>query len=356
MTGTYSEYNGINSLTECSLNKDITTMPEHLSRNGFNTIGLVTGPITEETGLNRGFDQFHYREEDKSLSEDWLATASEKIRSISEPFFAYLHLWELHREIAVPSKFDKSTYGGTDYGRMLSALDRSIEKLVAQLPENTLVVIHGDHGESIRKRNSPIRRKLKKYRDVYRYERGKDTRQYERILNRITRFGEHPFVDHYIEDGHGETIYDFMTNVPFIFSGSEIPSSQVTAQCRQIDVFPTILDYFSINPPNSVRGESLLNGEINDRPAYIRACGTSLRGKNNWQRGVRAEGYKYVEYPNMDWEPELYDLNKDPAEFYNIASQNKEMISSMKRHLPDKSLDDSDKINIQDRLEELGYL
>ena len=44
---------------------------------------------------------------------------------------------------------------------------------------------------------------------------------------------------------------------------------------------------------------------------------TPLR-EENWQRAVRADGRKYVEYPNRDWGPELSDLAADPLELHPL--------------------------------------
>jgi arylsulfatase A-like enzyme len=262
----------------------------------------------------------------------------------------YLHLWEVHTPVTVPPGFDDRRYGKTPYARSISALDRRLEQFVKEVPENTTLVLHGDHGESISWRENLAQKVYKRLRDKIRYEFGLDTRDIERLANRFFAPISPSYSDHFIESGHGETILDFMTNVPFILSGPDIEPATVSAQCRQVDILPTLLDEFDISLANEIDGESLLPPEsVNDRIAYIRACGASLRGEANWQRGVRTPEYKYVEYPNRDWGPELFDLDQD-------QNEHPEKISDLQGQLPTQELLDVESMDIDDHLRDLGYL
>ena len=355
LTGTYSEYNGVNSLRQCGLDPEVSTLAELFGDAGFETAAMATGPLVEETGIQRGFDHFWYRDKDELLTNDWHETAVENLESLSEPFALYLHLWEIHTPIDVPEQFDEPAYGDTPYARMLSALDRALESFVNEIPDDTLIVLHGDHGESLTSRTTATQTALKRLRDTARYERGIDTRRLERHINRFMDRFAPDFRDHYLEGGHGETVLDFMSNVPLVLVGSDVESATVDTQCRQIDVLPTLLDYFGIESSPSLIGESLLPADsIQDRPAYIRACGASLRGEANWQRGVRYDGYKYVEYPNRDWESELYHFESDPKELRLVDDKAKcdELIA----YFPSQELRQVDDIDIHERLADLGYL
>ena len=86
-----------------------------------------------------------------------------------------------------------------------------------------------------------------------------------------------------------------------VLSGPGVESGTVDAQVRQVDVTPTLLDLFGVEPGGgAVDGESLLREE-------------------NWQRAVRADGRKHVEYPNRGWGPELYDLVAEPLELHPLS-------------------------------------
>jgi arylsulfatase A-like enzyme len=54
LTGRYSENNGINTHHNVNLRDDIETLGERFRSEGYNTYAMVTGPLVEETGLDRG--------------------------------------------------------------------------------------------------------------------------------------------------------------------------------------------------------------------------------------------------------------------------------------------------------------
>ncbi|OTF00451.1 sulfatase [Halorubrum sp. SD683] len=355
MTGTYSEHNGVYSLEEARLNESVPTLAEHLSAAGYETTAMVTGPIVADTGLDRGFDEYAYRDRNEELVGDWFDEAVATLEGLEEPFFCYLHLWEIHDPVRVPDTYDDPEYGRYPYARTLSALDRSLEQLCDHLPSNTAIALHGDHGEAFAYRDSYLHRVLKVLRTGLRYGLGIDTRAIERRLKR--RFDSDPSVpDHFMEDGHGENVFDFASNVPFVLFGPDIDSATVERQVRQVDILPTLLEYVGVDPSNDrpIDGESLLPpGSVSDRDAYIRACGKSLIREANWQRAVRAADHKYVEYVGRDWDTELYDLETDPLELNPI--ENDRIATQLKHRMPEEDIRDGESLEIDGLLRDLGY-
>jgi arylsulfatase A-like enzyme len=354
MTGTYSERNGVYSLEEARLGESVPTLAERLSAAGYETAAMVTGPLVAETGLDRGFDSYDYRDRKAELVGDWFDEAAATVDGLGEPFCCYLHLWEIHDPVRVPDGYDDPVYGDYPYARTLSALDRALERLCERLPEDTVVALHGDHGEAIAYQDSHLHRTLKILRTGLRYGLGLDTRALERRLKR--RFDRDPPIpDHFMEDGHGENAFDFVANVPFVLHGPGIESATVDAQVRQVDVTPTLLDVAGVDHDGDrMDGESLLPAaDVSDRDAYIRACGKSLLREQNWQRAVRANGYKYVEYPERDWPHELYDLDEDPLELHPI--ENDRVAARLQRRIPEEGLRDGEKLEIDGLLKDLGY-
>jgi len=358
-TGAYSERNGVYSLEEARLDPGVPTLAEHLSAAGYDTAALVTGPLVADTDLDRGFDTYAYRDRRAELLGDWFDDAAAAVEALEEPFFAYLHLWEIHDPVDVPDEYDDPEYGRYPYARTLSALDRALEDLHSKLPENTVTAVHGDHGEAIAYRDSYLHKVCKFLRTGFRYGLGLDTRAIERRLKR--RFDRDPPIpDHFMEDGHGENVFDFVANVPFVLSGPGIEAATVDAQVRQVDVAPTVLDLLGVDPsdppagPPPADGESLLPpADVEDRTAYMRACGKSLVREDNWQRAVRANGRKYVEYPHRDWEPECYDLAADPLELQ--PSTDDPQALRLRGRMPEESVRDGEKLEIDGLLEDLGY-
>jgi len=355
LTGAYAERNGVQSLRRGTLSEAVDPLATLLSENGYHTEALVTGPLLPETGLDRGFDRYSCREEHESLFGDWRAEALDALESLPEPFGAVIHLWELHEDIHVPEEFEDSSYGVTPYDRALSALDPQIEALCEAVPDDTVIAVVGDHGESITHRNNPLRLIIKSVRDAIKYYGGIDTRGVvERINRACASFGPE-FRDQFLENGHGENVLDVTTNVPFVLSGPAVEAATVDAQCRQIDVLPTLLRALGIDAATD--GEPIdPEGGVEDRIAYMRACGASLHRERNWARAVRHDEAKYVEYPERDWDPGVYDLEADPAELSRV--EDPALAARLEALLPSRGVDPANaaRLDIDDRLEDLGYL
>lgn len=355
LTGTYSETNNVHSLRNVELAPGIKTLAEYLSDQGYETHAEVTGPLTDETGINRGFDTYSYREKDQELIDGYNSQILDTISQSDHPFFLYLHLWELHHPVEVSSEFDSPTYGRISYERKLSELDRALEKLVGSIPEDTIVVLLGDHGEGLTWRGTAAQYLANQIRSRVRFDSGIDTRGAERIANSILSTFSIDIKDHPIENGHGECIYDFVSNVPFLIYNSDLPSNNKRVQCRHIDIVPTLLDLLNITKGENLEGESLLPiSEAQHRVAYMRSCGSTLHGRENWARAIRSQEYKYIEYPDRPWEPELYDLEEDPMEMHPI--DNSDVMRELQSKLPDQRLEHTRQLDNKEKLKDLGYL
>jgi len=355
LTGTYNERNGLLSLRHGHLSQEVRPLAQRFGSAGYHTEAMVTGPLLPETGLDRGFDVYDHRAESASLFGDWRADALDRLESLPEPFAAVVHLWELHEDIHVPRAYDDPEYGVTPYGRALSALDAELRALVEAVPEETVVALVGDHGESITHRHNPLRLLAKSLRDAVRYYGGVDTRS---LVNRLNRAldGLGPDIDdRFIENGHGENVLDITTNVPFVLSGPGIEPATVSEQVRQIDVLPTLLRAFD-RPVAGVDGEPIDPETVSARPAYMRACGASLHRERNWARAIRSDDAKYVAFPRRDWDPEVYDLAADPRELTPIDDA--DLAARLAPHLPPvgEPPTETEQLDIDDHLRDLGYL
>ncbi|MFB6188496.1 MAG: sulfatase-like hydrolase/transferase [Halapricum sp.] len=354
MSGCYAERNGIYSLRNATLSPDVETLAEAFSRAGYDTHALATGPLAPETGLDRGFDTYEDRDADRDCFTDWFEDAIDRIDGFESPFFGYLHLWEIHARIETLPEFDIPEYGPNAYARTLSALDRKLETVSEHLPDDTLFVLHGDHGESISARHDPLAWSLRQIRDRLRLDWGLDTRAVERRIDGFASGRRHDYPDHYLAGDHGDTVYDFTSNVPLLLSGPGVPAATVSEQVRQIDLWPTLLDLADIEyDPETIHGRSLVPvTEVESRPAYIRGCGESLHGEDNWMAAVRLDGQKYVSYPSREWPDELYDLDADRWELTPRVPDDPDRF---RRHIPERERE-SEAIDIDDRLRDLGYL
>ena len=201
----------------------------------------------------------------------------------SSPFFAWIHLYDPHTPYRAPEPF-LSRYERHPYNGEIAFTDSQVDRVLAQLRslglyDRTLVVVTGDHGESL---------------------------------------GEHG------ESTHGFFIYNSATRVPLIirtpFSG--ITSRRVADPVRSVDIMPTVLELLGISMPAPVSGTSLvplLTGRA--RELALEAYSEAMYPLHHygWSdlRALRSGRYKVIDAPR----PELYDLERDPAEATNLFSE-----------------------------------
>lgn len=152
-------------------------------------------------------------------------------------------------------------------GRVLDALETS------EYAENTLVVLWSDHGYHIGEKN---------------------------------RFAK-------------MSLWERSTHVPLIIKGPGIPAGQRLGQpVNLLDMYPTILDFANIDAPEFLEGHSLVPLWENPQAEWPHYAIT-FHGRQNVS--LFSERYHYIVYENGA--EELYDLQKDPNEWENLAGKGK---------------------------------
>ncbi|WP_436909432.1 sulfatase family protein [Halosimplex marinum] len=379
MTGTYPPAHGVLSLRDFSLADGATTLAERFDAAGYDTAASVTGPITSDTDLDRGFDRYDYRERDTTVYTDWFDEYRRELADADDPWFRYLHLWEAHIQRDLPPDADDDA---VDYDESVRGVAEELQRLleVVDLTE-TVVAVTGDHGEAIadgtyRHRASiigfnqvPIPFTDKRVRNVrsdvydqYLRPRGIET---EDLYNSLRTFSAVEFPNAFHRVGHGYHVYDFLTRVPFAVAGPGVPSAgRVGDQVRSVDIYPTLLSAAGLEPSDEVSGQDILSGEIEHRPAHARAVGASGE-RERWLDAVRYDGWKYVQGRSREL-CQLFDLDSDPKELENVADDHPEVVERLRGivedHVAREAELGSDDISEQaeqrmtSRLEELGYL
>jgi arylsulfatase A-like enzyme len=165
-----------------------------------------------------------------------------------------------------------------------SYLKYLFELILQKFPEDCLVIITADHGES---------------------------------------FFEHGFFF------HQGNIYDELLKIPFFIVeiGNDNVIKTVNNTIQMIDIAPTIIDYFGISIPDSFQGKSLLpilRGESIEREDYVISETYQKDGimKRNNETGfklmsIRKEDWKYIYSEQFD-EELLFHLKTDPWEKSNL--------------------------------------
>ncbi len=341
LTGTFPAHHGVRDNGQFYLADDQITLAEALKGRGYRTAGFVGAFVLDRRwGIAQGFDTYF---DNFDLSKYQLAAgidaaqrpanevvdnAAAWLREESDaPFFAWVHLYDPHAPYSAPetfaARFPRDAHGAYDaevaftdaeIGRLLDALDGA--------RENTLVVVVGDHGESL---------------------------------------GEHQ------EQQHGFFIYDAVTQVPLIVSGlRRTPPRVVTEQVRIVDVMPTILAALNVEEPAATQGSSLLPAANGERAAERLALAESWypRFHYGWSElvAVRDGRYKFIAAPRR----ELYDTQQDPGETNNLAEANPRLADALQRALDDLrvQLGGTSKApapqqvdpDVEERLRALGYV
>jgi len=119
-----------------------------------------------------------------------------------------------------------------------------------------------------------------------------------------------------------QNIYEHSVRVPLIISGPGIPEGERRDQlCYLPDINPTLCELIGLPIPETVQHKSLM--------PLLRDPETSHRGHlyfayMNWQRSVRNDRFKLIEYCVDDTRhTQLFDLKNDPHELNNLADDPK---------------------------------
>jgi arylsulfatase A-like enzyme len=238
---------GREKLTLNRLSADQLTLSERFRGLGYSTYGIAANVnLGPELGFQRGFDKFYF-ERGLSVRHVYkILTGWKAEMGGSKPFFAYLHLNDVHSPFEMreshyqaPPTDDPREVTRARYLSEIGFVDEYLAKIFELLggDENTIFVFLSDHGEE--------------------------------------------FWDH---GGtfHGTTLYRELTRVLMMFSSPArgIEPRRVEVNVSLIDVLPTLVDLVGGEPDGEWRGYSLrpilenaegasaLESKLRDRTLY----------------------------------------------------------------------------------------
>jgi arylsulfatase A-like enzyme/Tfp pilus assembly protein PilF len=295
LTGLLPPEHGLHLNGQGTLDTEIPVLAEILSRNGYKTSAFIASFILNSRfGLHRGFETYdddlgdaekgdhgaHRLRSGRQIVESALAWLRQPRDA---PFFCWVHLVDPH----LPCQEHTAEFGprfeGRPYDAEVAYADSQIRRLTEHLRttgllERTLIVIVGDHGEGL---------------------------------------GEHR------EPDHGYMVYNTTMRVPLLFHSPHLLKTpvRVSTPVSLIDLFPTLLEYTGIAPPQPTGGRSLkpaLNGgALKELPCYGESDAPLAEGGWSPVRSLTTSRWKYI----RSVRPELYDLAADPAELNNLFDQ-----------------------------------
>jgi arylsulfatase A-like enzyme len=317
------------------------------------------------------------------------------IQGLSEPWFLYVHLMDLHFPVWPPKEFDDSQYGESNYEKTVSGIDHWIGKFLEILNlDETLLIITADHGDYIpmlQKNNSTLNLEytstqkffwkigtklpsflyplgIKLYFDL---QKKRKKNLGEKISDKKLSIYEQRSLLMSRSDKH-HRVFDDLIRVPLLFAGKNVPKTgQIKQQVGIVDVFPTALDILNISDKNSSDGRSLKplfsNQELEEKPIYIESP-PAIASSNQHVIGIRTSEFKYFRSSKSSKENiHLFDLLHDPLEEENISSKNPEIVEKMENLLQnllsdktndskDEELNDDEQKRVENELKKLGYM
>jgi arylsulfatase A-like enzyme len=324
-----------------TLDGNLATLAEILRSNAYHTYGVVGSfVLSSRFGYDQGFD--HWDEDFDSATSstpdrsEWLdfdvsqgfdRKADETTRRAIEwlgqrdeksPFFLFVHFYDPHQPYAPPEPFRSLFDSGSDddvqnrvnqydgeiafvdyqVGKLLQALDR------AELRDETLVVITGDHGEGLMQRG---------------------------------------FWNHSVH------LYEEGVRVPLLFRFPKriAKGTVIESPVAGVDLLPTILDLLSGDLPaeHEFQGQSLASAlrggdePDRDRPIFLtrRHYNPGKVGPievNGFRYAIRSGRWKFFA-ASEDGPSELYDLIDDPMERVDRTASDPTRATALAKRIDD---------------------
>ncbi|MDA7915711.1 sulfatase [Verrucomicrobia bacterium] len=128
------------------------------------------------------------------------------------------------------------------------------------------------------------------------------------------------------------TLWDRSTRVPLIFAGPGVSSDAVCNRpVELLDIYPTLIDLCDLPKKKGLEGHTLIPQLKN---ANAKRKWPAITSHNQGNHGVRSERWRYIHY--HDGTEELYDMQKDPNEWDNLAGQKQysKVLKSHRKWLP----------------------
>jgi choline-sulfatase len=296
MTGAYPTRHGLRDMEGFVLDKSHPTVASITQGNGYATAAFVGARVLAKPfGLANGFTSYDDDIGNQSEEDNPAGTVAERRAAVvteraltwlrengQRKFFLWAHYFDPHAPYDPPEPY-KHLYARDPYSGEIAYTDEQVGRLLDGLQQmglesRTLVVVLGDHGESL---------------------------------------GEHG------EMTHGVFLYDSTLHVPFILAGPGVPRGKIIHdQVRSIDVMPTLLAFLNLPPGPEVQGVSLwplIRQGIRVASGYSYSETLYPRTYMGWSelRGMRTDTWNLVVAPR----PELYNLQRDPGAQHNLISE-----------------------------------
>ena len=425
-TALSSLFTGLNASEAVVLKNEVFTINQkrknyiqHLKEIGYTTYAFVpeTVDLWEHGNLFGESEKYSPRTDTLFNGNGKLIVEKLKENSLSEPWFYFLHFYDLYTasvfeiDDAGSKEFNSKKYGSNKHERILSAMDVWIGKILDNVDlNNTLIVLTADHAtergdydsdleeyasycQKIRTswKPNPISKSIASVKKIPKilqpmktfasksYSRRRRSIVKDRIAPEIEKIENEDLSPYYKRLKKSAAIiifgaFDDRFHIPLCFSGFGITSKHIISdQVRSIDIFPTIMDMINSPDMDDIRGRSLLpyleGKKMNEIPALIESIPPTLNAYTTNSIGIRTSEYKYFrDRNNTTKNIHLYDLVKDPLEERNLADKLPDVVQKMENTLSEiqdqkfsnyeksDEIDGEETLRIEKELRKLGYI
>lgn len=352
------------------------TLAEVFRNKNYATFAIQTNPsITENHNFKQGFRYY----DEMVLEKGEIVTShfnSWVKKNKKKPFFAYLHYMDTHVPYNAPQEFGQ-IFGLKDDTLFTPGEFQTID-----------VRLLGEMGLSLRDKQSLVNLydAAIKYFDSN-FAKIVDNLKKLGILNEtviiLTSDHGEEFWEH---DGfaHGHTIYNELLHVPLIIGYiPHLPEKRIKSYVQLLDFFPTVLSLVGIKNDFELRGRDLTLATFSDKQINEEIF---LEGilYGSEKKGILKDGWKLIEntgkknedtfnlfgdlvkykYPKYKKGFELYNINQDFSEKYNLINNYPQIAINLKKDLlafrmtlPD--FNQQKKIKLKEKLDDLkslGYI
>ena len=394
------------------MNSNLKTFIQKFEENKYNVFAELP-EIIALSGLNKIFKNYNIFDTFATLYDDVGNTIQQKLTTLKQPWFYYIHLMDLHGAAEINSNpkltnFNDGKFGKNNYERMVSAMDFWLGKILSKIDfSNTLLIITADHGSptseydsamekenktSNQKRDtssklsyrlghkivtnfpefmSPVRKKLS---ETYTSKKNQSlTKNFQKRLKQIDNIETTSREKRLLENAVMSTgnLYDEVCRIPLLFVGYNVPKNKIIPnQIKNIDIFPTINQILGFETIDNIHGRSLVpllsDEEFVEESILLQTIPNNDDIKP--KIGIRTSDYKY--FRNEESKNEslfLFNLKTDPLEENNLPDTESQKIelfekkileitnsSSVRKNKSELSQKDMD--SAKDLLKKLGYI
>ncbi len=298
------------------------SLAQILKAKGYMTAGFTGGAqVSAVYGFDRGMDVYDY---EGGRSGDIFPKAMKWIsQTRGNPFFVFLHTYDVHIPYAPPSPFDKIFNPGYE-GPISEWREGNVEVTDPELFQRIIDLYDGE----IRYADSQVQSVIQHLR-----EEG----FYDNALIIVTSDHGEEFMERGKMAYHWYTLYNELLSVPLIikFPGNKGAGSRIQGQVGLIDLMPTVLDHLGVSYPPHISGVSLLkeiktqNKKLSHRRIFSERSVDKTQGK--LEIAVQTSRKKY--YWRQGQPDEYFNLENDPDERYNLLQKEEKSAAILKKEM-----------------------